>query len=133
MGSMDGPALADEKSPYPEIRGTGAMARSDSASNCQFYINLKDNLFLDQQKFSAFAKVVKGMDVVDKIAAVKTGPNDKPIEPVVMTKLQRVDQIPTGAKTTIEKKAVDKAPIEEKTTEIEKKTTETEQKSTETK
>jgi peptidyl-prolyl cis-trans isomerase B (cyclophilin B) len=133
MGSMDGPALADEKSPYPEIRGTVAMARSDSASNCQFYINLKDNLFLDQQKFSAFAKVVKGMDVVDKIAVVKTGPNDKPIEPVVMTKLQRVDQIPTGAKTAIEKKVIEKAPMEKKTTEIEKKTTETEQKSTETK
>jgi peptidyl-prolyl cis-trans isomerase B (cyclophilin B) len=130
-GSMDGPALADEKSPYPEVRGTVAMARSDSASNCQFYINLKDNLFLDQQKFSSFAKVVKGMDVVDKIAMVKTGPNDKPVEAVVMTKLQRVDQIPT-AKAPVEKKAIDKAPVETKTTDVEKKVTEPEKKAPET-
>jgi cyclophilin family peptidyl-prolyl cis-trans isomerase len=148
-GSMDGPALADEKSPFPEVRGTVAMARSDSASNCQFYINLKDNLFLDQQKFASFAKVVKGMDVVDKIAAVKTGPNDKPLEPVVMTKLMRVGQIPTGKviekKTTEpDKKAIEpdkkgiepmKKPMEpdKKAVEPEKKSTEPEKKSTDTK
>jgi peptidyl-prolyl cis-trans isomerase B (cyclophilin B) len=121
MGSMEGPSLPDEKSPFPEIRGTMAMARSNAASNCQFYINLKDNTFLDQQKFSTFAKVVKGMDVVDKIAAVKTGPNDKPVEPVVMTKLVRVSSLPT-----------DKA-VEKKITEPEKKPTEPGKKSTETK
>jgi cyclophilin family peptidyl-prolyl cis-trans isomerase len=102
-GSMEGPSLPDEKSPFPEARGTVAMARSNAASNCQFYINLKDNSFLDQQKFSTFAKVVQGMDVVDKIAAVKTGPQDKPVTPVVMTKLVRVAQLP--AAKAAEKKA----------------------------
>jgi cyclophilin family peptidyl-prolyl cis-trans isomerase len=62
-------------------RGTFAMARTnapDSAS-AQFYINLKDNDFLDKANardgvgYCVFGKVIDGMDVVDKIAAVKTG------------------------------------------------------------
>jgi cyclophilin family peptidyl-prolyl cis-trans isomerase len=101
-GSMPGPALPDEKSPFPEVRGTVAMARSDSASNCQFYINLKDNTRLDQMKFSAFAKVVSGMDVVDKIAKVKRDANDKPLEPVIIEKIVRVEKVPSG-KTAPEK------------------------------
>ena len=57
-------------------RGTIAMARTsivDSATS-QFFINLKDNAFLDHGTrdfgYAVFGKVVKGMDVVDKIAAV---------------------------------------------------------------
>jgi len=100
-GSMGPERLPDEKSPYPEVRGTVAMARSAAgASNCQFYINLKDNLGLDKQGFSAFAKVVQGMDVVDKIAKVKTGPNDRPLEPVVMLKVRRVDKLPVATTET---------------------------------
>jgi peptidyl-prolyl cis-trans isomerase B (cyclophilin B) len=119
-GRMDGPALADEKSPFPEVRGTVAMARSDSASNCQFYINLKDNTRLDEMKFSAFAKVVKGMDVVDQIAAVQKDQNDKPLQPVVMTKVHRVNELPAEeVKTT---------PSDKKTEEM-KKASETEMKS----
>jgi peptidyl-prolyl cis-trans isomerase B (cyclophilin B) len=62
-------------------RGTLAMARTsdpDSASS-QFFINLKDNGFLDKAQardrvgYCVFGKVVQGMDVVDKIAAVSTG------------------------------------------------------------
>jgi len=96
-GSMGPDRLADEVSPYPQARGTIAMARSGAgASNCQFYINLKDNSFLDKQKFSSFAKVVGGMDVVDKIAVVGVGPNDKPLEDVKMIKLRRVDKVPAA-------------------------------------
>ena len=98
MGDMGSDRLADEKSPFPQVRGTIAMARSAAgASNCQFYINLKDNTPLDQQGFSSFAKVVQGMDVVDKIAKVQTGQKDRPLEPVVMMKLQRVEKIPAAA------------------------------------
>ena len=62
------------------LRGTLAAARTsdpDSATS-QFFINLKDNDFLDGNPgtkkvgYSVFGKVTGGMDVVDKIAAVKT-------------------------------------------------------------
>ena len=58
---------------------TLAMARTsdvDSAT-CQFFINLADNTFLDHGKrdfgYAVFGKVVKGTEVVDKIAEAKTG------------------------------------------------------------
>ncbi len=63
-------------------RGTLAMARTfiiDSAS-AQFFINVKDNSFLNHSSntmqgfgYAVFGKVIEGMDVVDKIAAVPTG------------------------------------------------------------
>jgi peptidyl-prolyl cis-trans isomerase A (cyclophilin A) len=63
-------------------RGTLAMARTgvvDSAT-AQFFINVVNNDFLNQRDksqqgfgYAVFGKVVEGMDVVDKIAAVKTG------------------------------------------------------------
>jgi peptidyl-prolyl cis-trans isomerase A (cyclophilin A) len=62
-------------------RGTVAMARTpvvDSAT-AQFFINLKDNDFLNHSGpgqaygYAVFGRVTKGMDVVDKIAAVPTG------------------------------------------------------------
>ena len=61
-------------------RGTLAMARTqvpDSAS-AQFYVNLKDNGFLDRAQspdgvgYAVFGKVLSGMDVVDAIAGVST-------------------------------------------------------------
>jgi cyclophilin family peptidyl-prolyl cis-trans isomerase len=70
---------------------TIAMARTsepDSASS-QFYINVKDNDFLDRVNatdgvgYCVFGKVIEGKDVVDKIFAVKTK-NDKPVENVVI-------------------------------------------------
>jgi peptidyl-prolyl cis-trans isomerase B (cyclophilin B) len=108
MGSMDGPSLPDEKSPFPEVRGTVAMARSNAASNCQFYINLKDNTSLDQQKFSTFAKVMQGMDVVDKIAGVEVGPNDKPVKPVIMQKLLIVEKLPAAKVAPVKKATPEK-------------------------
>ncbi len=96
-GSMGPERLADEKSPFPQVRATVAMARSGAgASNCQFYINLGDNTRLDKLEFSSFAKVVHGMDVVDEISLVETtGPrNETPVEKVFMYELSRVDEIP---------------------------------------
>jgi len=74
------------------LRGTLSMARTqdkDSATS-QFFINLKDNPFLDHGSrdfgYAVFAKVADGMDVVDRIAAVETGNraghSDVPLEPV---------------------------------------------------
>ncbi len=73
-------------------RETLSMARTQdiNSATSQFFINVKDNTFLDHSSrdygYAVFAKVVKGMDVVDKIAAVKTGNSgmhrDVPVEPV---------------------------------------------------
>ena len=51
----------------------------------QFFINLVDNNYLDK-KHPAFGEVVEGMDVVDKIAKVKTDRNDKPLQKVEIIK-----------------------------------------------
>jgi len=78
---------------------TLAMARTsdvDSATS-QFFINLADNVFLDHGKrdfgYAVFGKVVKGTEVVDKIAGVKTGSagghRDVPVQPVIINKVSK--------------------------------------------
>jgi peptidyl-prolyl cis-trans isomerase A (cyclophilin A) len=75
-------------------RGTVAMARTNdpNSATAQFFINVKDNGFLnaaqsrDGNGYAVFGKVIVGMDVVDKIRAVATGPRDVPVKPVVITK-----------------------------------------------
>ncbi len=62
-------------------RGTIAMARTNQphSATSQFFINVKDNTFLDKARardkwgYAVFGKVIEGMDVVDKIRAVETG------------------------------------------------------------
>ncbi len=55
------------------------MARTNdiNSATSQFFVNLKDNDFLDHSRgnfgYAVFARVTEGMDVVDKIAAVETG------------------------------------------------------------
>jgi peptidyl-prolyl cis-trans isomerase A (cyclophilin A) len=102
-------------------RGTIAMARlggrPDSAT-AQFFINVKDNTFLDEPRdgagYAVFGKVIAGMDVVDKIKGVRTqrrGPHEAvPVEPVVIEKAQVItaDEAkaatnPAPASTTDEK------------------------------
>ena len=75
-------------------RGTIAMARTSdpNSATSQFFINVKDNDFLnaarspDGNGYAVFGKVVSGMDVVDKIRAVPTGPGDVPLTPVTIKK-----------------------------------------------
>ena len=67
-------------------RGTISMANAGpNTGGSQFFINLVDNNFLDT-KHPVFGKVVEGMDVVDAIAKVPKGANDKPLEDVVIIK-----------------------------------------------
>ena len=68
-------------------RGVISMARSSSpnSASSQFFIVHKDAPHLDDQ-YAAFGRVAEGIEVVDKIAAVKTGANDKPAEDVIIEK-----------------------------------------------
>ena len=81
--------------------GTVAMARTnvpDSATS-QFFINLKDNGFLNKAEaqdgvgYCVFGKVIDGQDVVDKIKAVRTankaGHGDVPVQDVVINSVRR--------------------------------------------
>ena len=72
-------------------RGTIAMANAGPNTNgSQFFINLVDNPFLDT-KHTVFGKVVLGMDVVDAIGDTKTDERDRPVEPVVIERVEVVE------------------------------------------
>ena len=85
-------------------RGTIAMARTGqphSATN-QFFINTVDNPFLDHSGktlrgwgYAVFGKVTRGMEVMDKIAELKTRPGrlgqDMPVQMVVIEKMEKLD------------------------------------------
>jgi peptidyl-prolyl cis-trans isomerase A (cyclophilin A) len=92
------PIPLESRSGLTNVRGTISMARTmvpDSAT-AQFFINVKDNPFLDQANardgngYAVFGKVVSGMDVVDKIKAVpvadKGGHQNVPKTPVIIKK-----------------------------------------------
>ena len=95
-----GPIRIESMNGLKNLRGTIAMARTmvpDSATS-QFFINLVDNGFLDCTAptqsgygYAVFGKVTDGMEVVDRIAKVRTGfsgPHQNvPEEPVVIRKV----------------------------------------------
>ena len=115
------PDLQKRPAKYPPIRneadnglknkrGTIAMARTsdpNSATN-QFFINTVDNDFLNFRDkslqgwgYTVFGKVTEGMDVVDSIAAVKTGPrgpfrSDVPLETI---EIKSIELLPDAADT----------------------------------
>ena len=82
-------------------RGTLAMARTNdiNSATAQFFVNLVDNDFLDHKPgnygYAVFGRVDSGMEVVDAIAAVKTGNKgghqDVPTETVVIESARRVE------------------------------------------
>jgi peptidyl-prolyl cis-trans isomerase A (cyclophilin A) len=92
------PIALESRNGLNNVKGSVAMARTavpDSATS-QFFINLKDNSFLDAANsrdgngYAVFGRVVSGMDVVDRIWAVPTatqGPHQNvPVTPVVIRK-----------------------------------------------
>ncbi|MCP5161947.1 MAG: peptidyl-prolyl cis-trans isomerase [Hahellaceae bacterium] len=84
--------------------GTLAMARTmdPHSASCQFFINVKDNGFLDHTResmegwgYAVFGKVTEGMDVVNKIKEVKTtsraGHQDVPAEDVIIESAEVIE------------------------------------------
>ena len=106
------PGLTTKKEGLPPIRneanmglknkmGTIAMARTNDphSASSQFFINVSDNAFLDHKSetpqgwgYCAFGNVVDGLDVVKKIAKVKTGSkaghDDVPNEDIIIEKVE---------------------------------------------
>jgi cyclophilin family peptidyl-prolyl cis-trans isomerase len=83
------------------MRGTIAMARTNDphSANTQFFINVADNVRLDSGNnrwgYAVFGYVIEGMEVVDEIVSVRTGPqgklrSDVPMVPIVIKKISRV-------------------------------------------
>jgi peptidyl-prolyl cis-trans isomerase A (cyclophilin A) len=82
------------------LRGTLSMARTNDihSATSQFFVNLADNDFLDHRPgsygYAVFGRVTEGMDVIDRIAAVRTGRrrghDDVPVEDVVIQSVRRL-------------------------------------------
>jgi cyclophilin family peptidyl-prolyl cis-trans isomerase len=83
-------------------RGTLSMARTNDVNSAtsQFFVNLKDNVFLDHKPgnfgYAVFGKVTSGMDVIDRIAKVRTGRrkgyDDAPLETVAIESARQTEQ-----------------------------------------
>lgn len=96
------PIINEADNGLSNTRGTLAMARTMSphSATSQFFINVQDNLFLDHQGtysgqawgYAVFGQVSSGMDVVDAIRQVQTGPRaghqDVPVEPVIIERIE---------------------------------------------
>jgi cyclophilin family peptidyl-prolyl cis-trans isomerase len=91
----DGNIENEAKNGLKNVRGTLAMARTSvpHSASSQFFINLKDNSFLDYPGqdgwgYCVFGKVTTGLDVIDAIAKVATGSKgghqNVPTEPVLI-------------------------------------------------
>lgn len=90
------PIPLESRNGLSNVRGTVAMARTNvpDSATAQFFINVKDNAFLDAARspdgngYAVFGKVIQGMDVVDKIRKVETGQKgpygDVPVQPVII-------------------------------------------------
>lgn len=88
------PIENEAKNGLKNMRGTLSMARTNAphSATAQFFINLKDNDFLnnagEQWGYAVFGKVTEGLEVIDNIAKVKTGSHgghdDVPTSPVII-------------------------------------------------
>lgn len=95
------PIQNEAKNGLKNLRGTLSMARTNdiNSATSQFFVNLKNNANLDhvdeaQFGYAVFAKVVQGMEVIDKIAGVSTGnkgPHQNvPAKTIVIESMTRV-------------------------------------------
>ena len=107
------PIQNESKNGLYNLRGTIAMARTAEphTASAQWYINLVDNARLNGAEFkwgyAVFGKVVRGMNVVDEIALIPTGPagdfkSDVPFRPVIVNKATVIDALPPVDTATTE-------------------------------
>lgn len=90
MGDPSIPKIQDEfVAGHSNTRGTIAMANAGpNTGSSQFFINLRDNIYLDwdkpptTSKHPVFGEVVEGMDVIDKIASLPTNNQNRPLQEV---------------------------------------------------
>jgi len=95
------PISNEAKNGLKNARGSLSMARTNdiNSATSQFFVNLKDNGFLDHGPrdygYAVFGRVTDGMEVIDKIAAVSTGRRkgyqDAPLEDVVIVSARRTE------------------------------------------
>ena len=98
------PIKNEANNKVPNVKGSIAMARTSDphSATCQFFINVADNSFLNFTAensqgwgYCVFGEVVEGMDVIDKIKAVRTGRfaghSDVPVDPVVIERAELND------------------------------------------
>lgn len=93
------PISNEAKNGLKNTRGTLSMARTSdiNSATSQFFVNLADNAFLDHSArdygYAVFGRVADGMDVIDKIAGIRTGKRkgytDAPLEDVVIVSARR--------------------------------------------
>jgi peptidyl-prolyl cis-trans isomerase A (cyclophilin A) len=123
-GKTDKPIKNEWQNGLKNERGTIAMAREadpDTATR-EFYINVQDNPKLDTPReqtgkagYAVFGKVIKGMDVVDKIKSGETKKvsedmQNVPVDPVVVTKTARISKEEADKRTTQRRDATPAAP-----------------------
>jgi peptidyl-prolyl cis-trans isomerase B (cyclophilin B) len=100
---VPGHEVHDERPAVSHVRGMVSLANRGfpNSGSTQFFILLADARHLDGN-YAAFGRVVAGMDVVDRIAAVERdvygrhGPEDRPVEDVVITRV-RIERAKPGA------------------------------------
>ncbi|MFH0882440.1 MAG: peptidylprolyl isomerase, partial [bacterium] len=92
-----GQNLPAEFSELKHKRGTLAMARAQdpNSADSQFYIALEAQPHLDG-KYTIFGEVLKGMDVIDRIAAVETDARDVPRQPIHILSIKIVSRKEAG-------------------------------------
>jgi len=91
----------EAKNGLKNSRGWLSMARTSdiNSATSQFFVNLKDNGFLDHGPrdygYAVFGRVTEGMEVIDRIAGVRTGTRkgyqDAPVEDVVIVSARRLE------------------------------------------
>ena len=101
--NSNAPVVNEANNNLSNKKGTIAMARTSDphSATSQFFINLKDNEFLDKNNapdgwgYCVFGEVTEGIDVVENIGTVttgnKAGHGDVPIEPIVIEKVEVLD------------------------------------------